>query len=138
LGFKDAERRGTSAPRANPMTVLLDTSVLIDILTRRGRRSEFFSKLLQEGHTFACCALTIAEVYAGMKPHEKTATEDLLGGLEYFETPRKTAERAGHLKAVWARKGRALSLPDTSSRRWRLKTASRWPPTIASITRCPN
>lgn len=113
MGFKDAERRGTSAPCANPMTVLLDTSVLIDILNRRGRRSEFFSELLQEGHTFACCALTIAEVYAGMKPHEKTATEELLGGLEYFETPRKTAERAGHLKAVWARKGRALSLPDT-------------------------
>jgi predicted nucleic acid-binding protein len=94
------------------MTVLLDTSVLIDILNRRGRRSEFFSELLQEGHTFACCALTIAEVYAGMKPHEKTATEELLGGLEYFETPRKTAERAGHLKAVWTRKGHTLGLPD--------------------------
>jgi len=95
------------------MTVLLDTSVLIDILNRRGRRSEFFSELLQEGHTFACCAVTIAEVYAGMKPHEKTATEELLRGLEYFETPRKTAEFAGHLKAVWTRKGRTLALPDT-------------------------
>ena len=99
MGFKNAERRGTSAPCANPMTVRLDTSVPIDLLNRRGRRSEFFSELLQEGHTFACCAVTVAEVYAVMKPHEKTATEELLGGLEYFETPRKTAERAGHLKA---------------------------------------
>jgi predicted nucleic acid-binding protein len=95
------------------MTILLDTSVLIDILNRRGGRSELFRQLLQEGHAFACCAIIIAEVYAGMKPHEKSATEELLGGLEYFETPRKAAERAGHLKAVWTRKGRALSLPDT-------------------------
>jgi predicted nucleic acid-binding protein len=94
------------------MTILLDTSVLIDILNRRGRRSEFFSELLQEGHMFACCAVTIAEVYAGMKPHEKSATEELLGGLEYFETPRKAAERAGQLKAVWSRRGHTLGLPD--------------------------
>lgn len=112
MGFEDAEGRGTSAPRANAMTVLLDTSVLIDILNRRGGRCELFRQLLHEGHTFACCAITIAEVYVGMRPHEKSATEELLGGLEYVETPRKAAERAGHLKAVWARKGRALSLPD--------------------------
>jgi predicted nucleic acid-binding protein len=94
------------------MTVLLDTSVLIDILNRRGGRSELFRQLLQEGHAFACCAITIAEVYAGMKPHEKSATEELLGGLEYFETPRTTAERAGRLKGTWSRKGHTLGLPD--------------------------
>jgi predicted nucleic acid-binding protein len=54
----------------------------------------------------------VAEVYAMMRPHEKSATEELLGGLEYFETPRKAAERAGRLKAVWARKGHTLGLPD--------------------------
>jgi predicted nucleic acid-binding protein len=75
-------------------------------------RSEFFRQLLQEGHTFACCAITIAEVYAAMRPHEKSATEELLGGLEYFETPRRAAEHAGHLKAVWARKGHTLGLPN--------------------------
>jgi predicted nucleic acid-binding protein len=112
MGFKDAERRGTSATRANAMTVLLDTSVVVDILNRCGGRSELFRQLLEEGHTFACCAITIAEVYAGMRPHEKSATEELLGGLEYFETPRKVAERAGRLKAVWARKGHTLGLPD--------------------------
>lgn len=112
MGFEDAKRRGTGAARANPMTVLLDTSVVIDVLNHRGGRSEFFRQLLQEGHTFACCAITIAEVYAGMRPHEKSATEELLGGLEYFETARATAERAGHLKASWARKGHRLGLPD--------------------------
>jgi predicted nucleic acid-binding protein len=94
------------------MTVLLDTSVLIDILNRRGGRSEFFRQLLQEGHTFGCCAITIAEVYAGMRLHERSATEELLGGFEYFETFRTTAERAGRLKGTWARKGHTLGLPD--------------------------
>jgi tRNA(fMet)-specific endonuclease VapC len=94
------------------MTVLLDTSVLIDILNRRGGRSELFRQLLQEGHAFACCAVTIAEVYAGMKPHEKSATEELLAGLEYFETPRTTAERAGRLKGTFARKGHTVGLQD--------------------------
>jgi predicted nucleic acid-binding protein len=37
----------------------------------------------------------------------------LFGGLEYFETPRTTAERAGRLKGTWARKGHTLGLPDT-------------------------
>jgi predicted nucleic acid-binding protein len=112
VGFEDAERRGTNAARANAMTVLLDTSVLIDLLNRRGGRSEFFRQLLQEGHTFACCAVILAEVYAGIRPHEKSATEELLSGLEYFETGRTTAERAGRLKGTWARKGRTLGLPD--------------------------
>jgi predicted nucleic acid-binding protein len=94
------------------MTILLDTSVLIDILNRRGGRSEFFRQLLQEGHAFACCAITIAEVYAGMRPHERSATEELLGGFEYYETFRTTAERAGRSKGTSARKGHTLGLPD--------------------------
>jgi predicted nucleic acid-binding protein len=94
------------------MTILLDTGVVIGILNRRGGRSEFFRQLLHEGHTFASCAITVAEVYAGMRPHEKSATEELLAGLEYIETFRTTAERAGRLKGTWSRKGRALGLPD--------------------------
>lgn len=94
------------------MTILLDTSLLIDVLNRRGGRSELFRQLLQDGHTLACCAVTIAEVHAGMRPHEKAATDELLQGLEYFETPRRAAERAGQMKALWGRKGRALGLPD--------------------------
>jgi predicted nucleic acid-binding protein len=112
VGFEDAEGGGTSAARADAMTILLDTSVVIDILNRRGGRNEFFRQLLHEGHTFACCAITVAEVYTGMRPHEKSATEELLGGFEYFETFRTTAERAGRLKGTWARKGHSLGLPD--------------------------
>jgi predicted nucleic acid-binding protein len=94
------------------MIVLLDTSVLIDVLNGRRQRLEFVRDLMQQGHLLASCAITIAEVYAGMLPAEAEATEELLGGLEYFATSRIAAQRAGRLKAVWAKKGQALGLPD--------------------------
>jgi len=94
------------------MTVLLDTSVLIDVLNGRRQRLEFVRSLAEEGHLLACCAITIAEVCAGMRHGEARATGDLLSGLEYFDTSRVVARRAGHLKAAWAAKGRTLALPD--------------------------
>ena len=94
------------------MIVILDTSVLIDLLNGRRQRMTFVRNLLQQGHRLASCAVTVAEVYAGMLPAEAAATDELLGGLEYFHTSRITAQRAGRLKAFWARKGHTLGLPD--------------------------
>lgn len=94
------------------MTVLLDTSVLIDVLNDRNGRREFLSGLLDAGHKLASCAITIAEVYAGMRPSEAPETQDLLDSLEYVETTAAISKRAGLLKAAYARKGVTLTLPD--------------------------
>src|SRR2546423_9149218 len=94
------------------MTVLLDTSVLIDVLNGRRQRLEFVRSLVQEGHMLACCAITVAEVYAGMRRGEAKAPGELLSGLEYFDTSRVVARGDGHLKAAWAARGRTLALPD--------------------------
>lgn len=94
------------------MTILLDTSVLIDVLNDRNGRRELLVELLDAGHILACCAVTIAEVYAGMRPNERKQTEEFLASLEYAETGRATAQRAGLLKAAWTKKGTTLSLPD--------------------------
>jgi predicted nucleic acid-binding protein len=94
------------------MIVLLDTSVLIDILNGRRQRMDFTRDLVQQGHVLASCAVTIAEVYAGMLPSEAEATGALLDRLEYFATTQIAAKRAGHLKAVWRKKGHVLALPD--------------------------
>lgn len=94
------------------MTVLLDTSVLIDVLNDLRGRRELLHKLVTDGHKLACCAITVAEVYAGMRPREARATEEFLSTLGYFETDRHTAQRAGLLKFTWARKGHTLGLPD--------------------------
>jgi predicted nucleic acid-binding protein len=94
------------------MIVILDTSVLIDLLNGRRQRMTFVRNLLEQGHRLASCAVTVAEVYAGMLPGEAEATGGLLSGLEYFATSQSTAQRAGRLKASWAKKGHTLGLPD--------------------------
>jgi len=94
------------------MTVLLDTSVIIDTLNRRNGRREFVLQLLADGHTLACCTVTVAEIYAGMKPHEAPLTERFFDTLVYYVATKATARAAGELKAVWTRKGHTLALPD--------------------------
>ena len=94
------------------MILLLDTSVVVDALNARAGSRRFLQVQLYAGHTLACCAITTAEVYAGMRRHEAQATDEFLDALEYYETTRAVARRAGHLKAAWARKGQTLALPD--------------------------
>ncbi|MGD1154588.1 MAG: type II toxin-antitoxin system VapC family toxin [Terriglobia bacterium] len=94
------------------MTILLDTSVMIDTLRRRRGRQELLESLLREGHDLACCAINIAEVYSGMRPEEVRATAEFFDNLKYVEIDRGTARNAGELRAKWRRRGKTLSLPD--------------------------
>jgi len=94
------------------MIILLDTSVVVDVLNARAGSRQFLEVQLYAGHTLACCAITTAEVYAGMRKHEAKATDEFLSQLAYYESTRAVARRAGHLKADWARKGQTLALPD--------------------------
>jgi predicted nucleic acid-binding protein len=94
------------------MRLLLDTSVLIDVLRFRHRRRELLAELVQAGHTLSTTALNIAEVYAGMRPDEAQRTEALLGVLDCYDLTGTSGRRAGVLKQQWARKGRTLALAD--------------------------
>jgi predicted nucleic acid-binding protein len=93
-------------------TYLLDTSVIIDVLRGRADRRALLAGLLQGGNTLACCAINVAEVYAGMKPHEASATDTLLESLDYYEITWRTAKRAGRLKFDLSRRGRTHTLAD--------------------------
>ncbi len=94
------------------MRLLLDTSVLIDVLRFRHRRRELLAELVQAGHTLATTALNVAEVYAGMRPDEADRTEALLGALDCHDLTATSGRRAGALKQKWSRKGRTLALAD--------------------------
>jgi predicted nucleic acid-binding protein len=94
------------------MKLLLDTSILIDVLRHRNQRSEWLAELVRGGHTFSTTTLNIAEIYAGMRPAEESRTEALLGGLELYELNGASARLAGRLKNTWARKGHTLTLAD--------------------------
>jgi predicted nucleic acid-binding protein len=93
--------------------LLLDTSVLIDVLRSRNQRRELLAELVRSGHTLVTSALNIAELYAGMRTGEEAQTEALLEGLECVELAVSSARLAGQLKNLWARKGRTLTLADT-------------------------
>ena len=94
------------------MKLLLDTSVLIDVLRQRNQRRQFVADLVRTGHTLCTTTLNVAELYAGMRAGEELATEALLSGLELHDLSGSGARIAGKLKNTWSRKGRTLTLAD--------------------------
>jgi predicted nucleic acid-binding protein len=94
------------------MRLLLDTSVLIDVLRSRQRRRELLADLARSGHSLATTALNVAEVFAGMRPEEQKQTEALLDVLDCYALTRTAGQLAGTLKNKWARRGRTLTLAD--------------------------
>jgi predicted nucleic acid-binding protein len=95
------------------MRLLLDTSVLIDVLRRRHGRPELLAELAREGHTLATTALNVAEVYAGMRSEEEPQTTAFLDALDCYDLTAAAGRRGARLKNEWSRKGRTLTLTDT-------------------------
>lgn len=91
---------------------LLDTSVVIDAMNRKRHRWEFLRSLVEGGDALACSAITVTEIYAGMRPHERSATQAFLEGMEQYEVDWDLARYAGLLKNEWTRRGQTLSVPD--------------------------
>ena len=67
------------------MKLLLDTSVLIDVLCRRSKRREFVADLARAGHVLSTTMLNVAEVYAGMRVGEEPDAEALFVGLHLYD-----------------------------------------------------
>jgi len=77
---------------------LLDTSVIIDVLNNKRGRPALLLELARAGHTLACCPINITEVYAGLRPKEEAATEQLLSSLRHFPIQPEAARMAGEFK----------------------------------------
>lgn len=95
------------------MRLLLDTSVLLDVLRRRNQRREQLAELARAGHTLVTTVLNVAELFAGMRPNEEGSAEPFLSGLNCFDLSGTAARLAGKLKFDWSRKGRTLAIADT-------------------------
>lgn len=89
--------------------VLVDTDVLIDFLRGKEKAKVFLSTLVREPVVYIS-ALTVAELYAGMKDHEREQTADLIDGLNVIAVNREIAEKAGHYKRTL--KTQTLELDD--------------------------
>jgi predicted nucleic acid-binding protein len=97
---------------AEVLLLLLDTSVLIDVLRSRKARRELLDRLAEEGHQLTTTALNVVEVYMGIRPGEEHATDLLLSSLECYQLDAYSAKDAGLLKNAWAKKGKTISLHD--------------------------
>lgn len=94
------------------MNLLLDTTILIDVLRHRSGRRELLTEIVHEGHTLATTAINLTEIYAGMRPTEEAGTKMFLDSLECYPVTAAIARRAGRLKWEWSQKGRTLALDD--------------------------
>lgn len=94
------------------MRLLLDTSILIDLINNRRNRRELFATLNQQSNSFAITAVNVAEVYSGARPAEVEATTALLEHFFSYDIDRAVARQAGSLRRTWLAKGITLSLPD--------------------------
>jgi predicted nucleic acid-binding protein len=89
--------------------VLLDTDVLIDLLRGSERVRAFLLEVTR--HAIPCCSvISVAELYAGMRPTEEGPTRALLDGLVNLPVTRDVAEVAGRFKKTI--KSRTLELAD--------------------------
>ena len=95
-----------------PRLHLIDTNILINAIRQKKGRLELLRDLVENGGALGCSVVTVGEIYAGMRSHEKTRTEDLLRGFEEFEVTGEIARQAGTLKNQAAAGGFILALPD--------------------------
>lgn len=89
--------------------VLLDTDILINFLRGKAVVQELLLSVAEES-TIYCSVITVAEIHAGMRPHERQKTIELIDSLNIIEVTREIAERAGKYKRD--EKGHALELDD--------------------------
>jgi predicted nucleic acid-binding protein len=76
---------------------LVDTDILIHFLRGRREAKDFLSSLLDRSQIL-CSSITVAEIFAGIRPGEEEKTRALVDNLLVLDVTRGVAERAGHYK----------------------------------------
>lgn len=77
--------------------MVLDTDVLIDVLRGRETARAFLQDMANR--FIPCCsAVSVAELFVGMRPEEETGTRTLLDALVVLPVTSEIAEMAGHFK----------------------------------------
>jgi predicted nucleic acid-binding protein len=92
-------------------SILLDTTVLIDVL--RGRPAAARLRALRRsGDRPYTCAINVEELARGLRPEEGPALAHLLAGLRIAPLGRREGELAGSWRRTYASKGITLSQAD--------------------------
>src|SRR5579864_4892770 len=96
----------------NPL--LLDTNIIVNVLRRRDDAQLLIENLLSQGQPLASCAITVTEIYAGMRSHEEKTTRAFMKSLVFLPVSAEIDEQAGHLKRRYAKRGKAISFQDVT------------------------
>lgn len=91
------------------MSVLLDTSIVIDIL-RGSQPALDYARRLTAPPT--CSEISRVEILRGVRSEERRATERLLGTLRWAPVDESIARRAGELGRRYRRSHRGLPTAD--------------------------
>jgi predicted nucleic acid-binding protein len=93
------------------MTVVVDTSVLIDVLRGRDDAARSLRSARERGPLHAS-EITRLEILAGMRPGEESATRDFFRAFEWHIVDEHVAEIAGELGRQWLPGNRGIDAAD--------------------------
>lgn len=92
--------------------VLLDTTVLIDILRGRPAATARLARLRADADTPYVCAVNVEEVTRGLRPDEEAPASRLFEGLHLAPLGLAEGRRAGRWRRELASSGLSLSQAD--------------------------
>jgi predicted nucleic acid-binding protein len=92
--------------------ILLDTTVIVDVLRGRPRTTARVDALQPSGDTPYVCAITVEEVTSGLRPRERDAATELFEGLVVAPLGMSEGRLAGWWRRTLRVRGRTLSQAD--------------------------
>jgi len=93
-------------------TVLLDTTVVIDLLRGREAVAARLRDLRRRGDSPSVCAITVEETFRGLRPAERQRAEAIFEGLWIVPLAASEGRRAGEWRQAYASRGRTLAQAD--------------------------
>jgi predicted nucleic acid-binding protein len=92
--------------------IVLDTAVLVDNLRDDGAATAALDAARDEGHQLLASVVTMAELIAGMRSHERRATRELLAAMRWIDVTDEIAQRAGEQARRFRESHTGVGLPD--------------------------
>ena len=94
------------------MSLLLDTTVLIDVLRGRSGTVGRLRRAAEARETLWTCAVNVEETVRGLRPSEADAAQLLFDGLRMAPLGREQGALAGEWRRSFAQRGLSLSQAD--------------------------
>jgi predicted nucleic acid-binding protein len=104
-------RYGSASPSVALTGVLLDSDVIIDVLRGRPETVEALSRLETAGTATHTCAVSVAEIFAGLRAGEERRTDAFFDARGEVPIDAATGRRAGEYLARYAR-SRGVEIAD--------------------------